>query len=527
MTLKKHVVFLLILVLAVSLPFAQGKNVRKHLTSIKWYPSYDKILLNMLDDFFKNTSPKPIPGQITGIIAPHAGLRYSGQCAAWAYKQLESRPGLERVILLGISHRGGFYGAAVSSFDANSTPLGEIPVDTAVTSKLAKEKFFKLNDRILQDEHCLETHLPFLQYIQKKLKNDRYKIVPILFGSLDKKDFKPMAEIIKKYITPNTLLIASSDFTHYGANYGYAPFTTDIKNNLTKLDMGMIKLIENMDFNAYYDYKKKTRITMCGFTPTGVLMNILAGDNCKGTLVDYYKSADLSGDYSFSVSYASIVISKPAETGKANRGPGKAAGEETPMTLSVNEKKTLMTIARRTLERHFAGESTASADIEALFKKELTPLLREKSGVFVTLNKNSDLRGCIGTIIGIQPLWDGVRKNALNAAFNDYRFPSLKKKELKDVHIEISVMTPLQPIDDYKKIRLGTDGVIIRKGHSQSVFLPQVATETGWTLDQFLGRLCAKAGLSPTEYRKAGMEFLIFQALVFGEHDTHGTGTKK
>jgi len=119
----------------------------------------------------------------------------------------------------------------------------------------------------LQEEHSLETHLPFLQYVQKKLKNNHYKIVPIIFGYLEKKDFKKMADMIKKYVTPKTLIIASSDFTHYGDNYGYVPFRTNIKENLTKLDMGMIDHIKKLDFDGFFQYKQGTGITMCGFTP--------------------------------------------------------------------------------------------------------------------------------------------------------------------------------------------------------------------------------------------------------------------
>lgn len=137
----------------------------------------------------------------------------------------------------------------------------------------------------------------------------------------------------------------------------------------------------------------------------------------------------------------------------------------------------------------------------------------------MTLRKKGDLRGCIGTIIGEEPLWEGVRNNVLKSAFHDPRFPPLKESELEKVDIEISVMTPLQQIDDYKKIRLGTDGVIIRKDYHQAVYLPQVATETGWNLDQFLGHLCQKTRLPENAYKSGGIEFHIFQALVFEEKE--------
>lgn len=523
---KKSVIFLLSVILVSSFCLPKEKKVRGYLADGQWYPRSPKVLTEMLETFFKNAESKPIPGKIIGLIGPHAGLVYSGQCAARAYKQLEQLPDLERVILLGVSHRGSFYGAVVSDFDFDSTPLGEIPVDTAVTAKLAKEHLFSKNNSIMQNEHSLETHLPFLQYIQNKLKNNRYKIVPILFGYLEKKDFKKMADIIKKYITPKTLVIASSDFTHYGANYGYIPFRTNIKENLTKLDMGMINYIREMDFDRYLQYKKKTGITMCGIIPVGVLMNIFKDDNCKVELIDYYKSGDRGNDYSFSVSYASLIFVKESGKTSAGRSPGQALPEakkntekpgDTPMNLSNKEKKTLLAIARQTLENHFKGNYKVLKEVENSFP--ITPSLKEKTGVFVTLRKQGDLRGCIGSIIGMEPLWQGVRDNVLKSAFQDPRFPPLRETELNKVEIEISVMTPLQKIDDYKKIRLGTDGVIIRKDYYQAVYLPQVATETGWNLDQFLGHLCQKAGLPANAYRSGGMQFHIFQALVFEEKE--------
>jgi len=522
---KKSVIFLVMLLLAFNFSLPGKSKIRQYLTTTQWYPRNPDDLMQMLDIFFKKAESQPVPGRIVGLIGPHAGLVYSGQCAANAYKQLEKQPDLKRIIMLGLAHRGGFYGAVVSDFDYNATPLGKIPVDTEVTTQLAKEKFFTKNNSAIQMEHSLETHLPFLQYIQKKVHNDRYKIVPILLGYLKKKDFKEMAAVIKKYVTPKTLVIASTDFTHYGANYGYVPFRDNIKDNLTKLDKGMIRQIEKMDFDGFLQYKEKTGITMCGYTPVGVLMNIFQGDNCKVELMDYYKSGDRQKDYSFSVSYASLILS--TEPGKkVNRGPGKPAagpvtknkipGDKT-MNLSLEEKKTLLSIARDTLEKHFQGKSEVLKDVGNRYS--ITPVLKEKAGVFVTLRKHGDLRGCIGSIIGVEPLWEGVRNNVLKSAFHDPRFYPLQERELKETEIEISVMTPLQKIDDYSKIRLGTDGVVIRRGYHQAVYLPQVATETGWNLDQFLGHLCQKAGLKGNAYKEGGMEFHVFQALVFEEKD--------
>jgi AmmeMemoRadiSam system protein A len=141
-------------------------------------------------------------------------------------------------------------------------------------------------------------------------------------------------------------------------------------------------------------------------------------------------------------------------------------------------------------------------------------------GVFVTLREKGELRGCIGSISGAEPLYRGVMAKAVQSAVGDPRFPPLQQKELESVEIEISVMTPLRLVSDYHSIRLGIDGVVIREDRAQAVFLPQVAAETGWTLEQFLGSLCVKAGLQRDGFRLSRtMEFYVFQAQVFSEKD--------
>ena len=188
------------------------------------------------------------------------------------------------------------------------------------------------------------------------------------------------------------------------------------------------------------------------------------------------------------------------------------------MALSKEEKKILLAIARDSLEK-YVKEKSLPENIEAKYK--ISEKLKEKTGVFVTLKIKGQLRGCIGSIIGTDPLYTGVRDNAIKAGLSDPRFPPVKASELKQIDMDISVMTPLQKIADYKKIRLGTDGVIVKKGSRRAVYLPQVATETGWSLDEFLSQLCRKAWLPGDAYKEPGMEFYIFQALVFGEKESH------
>jgi AmmeMemoRadiSam system protein A len=151
---------------------------------------------------------------------------------------------------------------------------------------------------------------------------------------------------------------------------------------------------------------------------------------------------------------------------------------------------------------------------------ESDPLLLKEMGAFVTLNKDKELRGCIGNLIGKNPLYLTVRDMAVEAAQSDPRFPPLRLEELKDIDIEISVLSPMRKIDNPDKIRLGIDGVLVRKGFKSGVFLPQVATETGWKRDEFLSNLCShKAGLAPDAWKDKETEILTFTAEVFSEKE--------
>jgi AmmeMemoRadiSam system protein A len=145
------------------------------------------------------------------------------------------------------------------------------------------------------------------------------------------------------------------------------------------------------------------------------------------------------------------------------------------------------------------------------------------SGSFVTLKKKGALRGCIGEIFPVRPLNRSVFLNALSAAFRDHRFPPLQDEELDEVEIEISVLTRPRPIQTVDEIELGRHGIVLERGNHRAVFLPQVAPEQGWTLEEALAHLSVKAGLDPNGWRE-GTQFQVFEANVFCESDLSHEG---
>ncbi len=181
--------------------------------------------------------------------------------------------------------------------------------------------------------------------------------------------------------------------------------------------------------------------------------------------------------------------------------------------LNKEERKKLLAIARNSIQAY----------LKTGRKPELTetdPILLKKMGAFVTLHEHGILRGCIGNMVGQQPLYLTVRDMAVEAAVDDPRFPHLKLGELKDIEIEISALSPLKRIESADEIKMGIHGVLVRQGFNSGVFLSQVATETGWSKEEFLSHLCSqKAGLSTLAWKDKTTEIYIFTAEVFSEKD--------
>jgi AmmeMemoRadiSam system protein A len=222
-------------------------------------------------------------------------------------------------------------------------------------------------------------------------------------------------------------------------------------------------------------------------------------------VLKYANSGDVTGDWRQVVGYLSAVFFRenPGTKGVEKRGAGVDMG------LTNDEKQALLRIARASIEAELGGTKPPAAKGQGT--------LGEKRGAFVCLKKRNHLRGCIGFIEAKTPLAKTVEEMSVAAAFRDPRFPPLKKEELKEVQLEISVLTPLRRIDDTGEIEVGTHGLYIRKGGCAGLLLPQVATEYGWDRGTFLKETCRKAGLGPDAWRDPETEIYLFSADVFGE----------
>ena len=448
-------------------------------------------------------------------IVPHAGYVFSGPTAGKALGALAGGS-YTRVILLGPSHYAGFGGGALppSGVTAFATPLGEMPVDREAVARLAKYPEFAGPTGAHAREHCLEVEIPFLQETVGAVP-----IVPILVGhTTDRPQALAMARRLAELVGPGTLVLVSSDFTHHGSPYGYRPFATDrsLPPRLIALGKATAAVAAAMDPRGFWQQVEVSGDTICGARPIAVLLELLAhAFQGTGRVVDVTTSAEASGELSQVVTYAGVAFN-------GSWGPWRGdPPAPQPAELDHAEQQAALALARATLATHLTHEGQL-AEWFAAHKVEGN--LAAPAGVFVTINnrgakarKEGRLRGCIGTMEPSGPLADAIVEAAVSAA-HDPRFPELDAAELAEVGVEVSVLSPMRPVANADAIVLGKHGVLLSKSGHRAVFLPQVATETGWDLPTFLSALSQKAGLAPDAW-KSGARFEVFTAQVFGEHE--------
>lgn len=286
--------------------------MRKPIVSGMFYAdNFDELSNQINDSFHSKFGPGALPvkkrdNEIFGVIAPHAGYPFSGPGAAWAYKEIAESKFADVYIMLGLSHSG--FKSCVSLEDWE-TPFGTVKTDTEFARVLMANSGLKHDEKAHSQEHSIEVQLPFLQFANKDCLN-QIRICPIIVS--EDNAYEEIAQSIKKTIEQTrkkAILIASSDFTHYGVNYGYFPFSDDIKENMYRLDNGAIEHIKKLDPEGFLSYINDTGATICGRTPIAVAIascKLLGAKKAK--LLNYYTSGDITKDYSSAVGYGAISI---------------------------------------------------------------------------------------------------------------------------------------------------------------------------------------------------------------------------
>jgi len=460
----------------------ESKEYRASIHAGTWYPGKEKELKEMLQGFLKDARGK-LAGEIYGLVVPHAGYIYSGPVAAFAYKAVQGQE-FDDVIVIGPSHHHGFYGASVDTMAGRATPLGKVDFDLELARQLIKNnKKITYEPDAHSQEHSTEIQVPFLQMVLKK-----FKLIEIVMGEQDYNTCEELSQAIATAVSKKrVLIVASSDLSHYHAQDQAESLDNLVTDAVAKYDAKLLSKRLNAD-----------SCEACGGGPivTAMLVTKKLGATKAKPLV-YATSGNISGDYSQVVGYLAAAFYKEKEM---------QVGVDLGFTQA--EKAKLKEIARKSIDAAVRGEQLPEL-------KDLPEKLKEPYGVFVTINKNGNLRGCIGRIVSDQPLYVSCQQMAKAAALDDPRFMPMTKNELDDLEIEISVLTPLEPVKDFNEIIIGRDGLYIIKGHYSGLLLPQVAAEYGWTVEEFLRETCHKAGLPSDAHKEKDAKLYKFSAEVF------------
>ncbi len=417
----------------------------------QFYPSSPGQLRAMISGFVEANAPKT---EAIGVMVPHAGYQYSGQVAAAVISRVILG---DTVVLMGPNHHTGV-GKPLSIMAEGiwKSPLGKANID-ADLARLIMAEADKLEDDYIahQYEHSLEVQVPFLQYFKPDIE-----IVPILFSQGNiatlKEIGRGIASAIKKSAKKVTIL-ASSDMNHYESDETAREKDGKALEAILRLDEdGLVKRIAELD------------ISMCGYMPAVALIVAAKELGAKGAeLVRYQTSGDVTGDYASVVGYAGVIFD----------------------SFKV---PTLVRLAKETVETYVKTRKIIKPPAK------LAPEMKEQAGVFVSLHKLGQLRGCIGTFEPTQAtVAEEVIRNAISSATGDPRFSPVKARELGYLTYSVDVLTKPEPVNDKEALDAKKYGVIVECGYRRGLLLPDL--EGVDTPDAQIDICCQKGGISPGE----------------------------
>jgi len=490
--------FLTLLILMVSIMDSSSqefKTDRVQFASGRFYSSDKNTLLKDLDSLFNECVKATVPGLARAIISPHAGYIYSGKTAASAFSTVPAEGQYENIFIIGSTHVMSFGGASVYGSGDYVTPLGKAEVNKEITQLLKEHEEFAYPESFHNNDHNIEVQVPLIQYYFK----DAPKIVPIIIGTEDREKLKKMAEILSTWFDPKNLFVISSDFSHY-PSYGDA-MVIDSLTAEAIMSGNPNTFLRVLNRNS--TLKVPNLVTsMCAWTSGLLFLEMVNGNkNLKFHKISYCNSGDSPfGGNEGVVGYNAIGLYETAPYMFQD------------LVFSEKDKRLLFSIARSSIESMLNDGKTLEID-----SSNITAPLKKINGAFVTLKIGGILRGCIGRFTSDEPLYEAVKLSAISSAFEDPRFRELTKQEYEKVEIEITVLGPLKKISDINEIIIGKHGIYIKKGNMAGTMLPQVATENGWNVGEFLSYTSEhKAGIGPDGWKTA--EIYIYEGLVLEEN---------
>jgi len=459
-----------------------------------FYPGDPAELKKAVDESLaKAPQPPKLAGPVVSLMVPHAGYAFSATVAAAGYKAVSDS--YDVVVVFGAAHAMPVPAAALDDVEAFETPLGDVPVDRNLTSRLLQDKaLFQDMPQAHVREHSIEVQLPFLI----RLLKPGFKLLPILMNTDDRllcaRVGKAVAAALKG---KKALIVVSSDLSHYpaGALAGKVDRTTLLA--LERLDPDYFGLTSRILMGRG---EKNLECTYCG--EAGLLAAMSAAKELgadRGTLLRYMNSADTPlGESGRAVGYAAMAFIRS----------GNPLSSE--ILLSPEQKKSLLKEAREVISLGLEGKPIGSS-------LDAEPVMNLPSAAFVTLTEDGRLRGCVGTTQAQFTLKDAVAFGAFSAAFRDTRFSPVTKDELPKIHVEVSLLSPSKPVPGHESIVPKTHGVILSQEGRSGLFLPQVWEQIPKKED-FLTKLCVeKAGLPADCWKDPKTQIRVFTVGAFEE----------
>jgi len=423
--------------------------IREPVVAGQFYPASPSELRAIIKSF---VDEKAVKGEAIGLISPHAGYIYSGPVAGAVISRIKFK---DTFIIMGPNHSGRGKPLSIMTEGVWETPLGEVDIDSELAKQILATSSYLEEDHLAhQYEHSLEVQLPFLQYFKSDIK-----IVPIIFGygsgAVYKEIGKEIAKAIKS-LNRDVVIIASSDMTHY-----------EPQESAQRKDNQAIEAIVNLDEDELLKRVDELNISMCGYAPAVSLISVAKELGAKrAELIRYQTSGDTTGDYSSVVGYAGIIINGV-------------------------EMSPLVRLAKQTVE-------TVVKEGKVPRPEELTPEMAEKAGVFVSIHRFGELRGCIGTF---EPQKENIAEeiitNAISSATRDPRFSPIAPNELGSLSYSVDVLTGPEPVESKDQLDARKYGVIVESGVRRGLLLPDL--EGVDSVDYQIDICRQKGGIAPDE----------------------------
>lgn len=425
-------------------------TIRQSVVAGQFYPGSPLQLKLMIEGL---VDKKVVKEEVVGLILPHAGYMYSGPVAGATISRIKFE---DTFVIMGPNHTGNGKPFSIMTEGVWETPLGEVAIDVELGKKiLAASRYLQEDYGAHQLEHSVEVQLPFLQYFKPDIK-----LVPIILAHASGAVYKDIGKGIARAIKESNrkvIIIASSDMTHY-----------ESQESAREKDNQAIEAILALDEEELLRRVEELDISMCGYAPAVSL--ICAAKELGATsaeLVRYQTSGDTTGDYSSVVGYAGIILKRMS-----------------PLTR----------LARETVESYVREGKTPQL-------KELTSEMRERAGVFVSIHKKGELRGCIGTFEPqMKNVAEEIMANAISSATGDPRFPPVSVSELKDLDYSVDVLTRPELVAGQEQLDPKKYGVIVQCGWRRGLLLPDL--EGVNSVEEQIDICCQKGGISPDEPKK-------------------------